>query len=165
VLQSRRATGGTPMRGRAVAARRAHNPEVLGSNPSPATRRDHLGTGGLLILTMVRKKTPREHAGSLLFHEPAWLRSGVRILAPLLKETTLSEGGPFIFAKKRRRTPRRITAPVVFGAVMISERDESRLNLFQPIFQMKKSDGEKTRSIPVAESPLRDRPCACPAER
>jgi GH24 family phage-related lysozyme (muramidase) len=24
-----------------------HNPEVLGSNPSPATRRDHLGTGGL----------------------------------------------------------------------------------------------------------------------
>ncbi len=27
----------TLMRGRAVAARRAHNPEVLGSNPSPAT--------------------------------------------------------------------------------------------------------------------------------
>ena len=26
------------MRGGAVAARRAHNPEVLGSNPSPATR-------------------------------------------------------------------------------------------------------------------------------
>ena len=25
------------MRGRAVVARRAHNPEVLGSNPSPAT--------------------------------------------------------------------------------------------------------------------------------
>jgi hypothetical protein len=25
------------MRGGAVAARRAHNPEVLGSNPSPAT--------------------------------------------------------------------------------------------------------------------------------
>ena len=30
------------MRGRAVVARRAHNPEVLGSNPSPATRKnDH----------------------------------------------------------------------------------------------------------------------------
>ena len=28
---------GLTMRGRAVAARRAHNPEVLGSNPSPAT--------------------------------------------------------------------------------------------------------------------------------
>jgi hypothetical protein len=27
------------MRGGAVAARRAHNPEVLGSNPSPATER------------------------------------------------------------------------------------------------------------------------------
>jgi hypothetical protein len=27
------------MRGGAVAARRAHNPEVLGSNPSPATRK------------------------------------------------------------------------------------------------------------------------------
>ena len=26
------------MRGRAVVARRAHNPEVLGSNPSPATK-------------------------------------------------------------------------------------------------------------------------------
>jgi hypothetical protein len=26
------------MRGGAVAARRAHNPEVLGSNPSPATK-------------------------------------------------------------------------------------------------------------------------------
>ncbi len=25
-------------RGRAVAARRAHNPEVVGSNPTPATR-------------------------------------------------------------------------------------------------------------------------------
>ncbi len=27
------------MRGGAVAARRAHNPKVLGSNPSPATKR------------------------------------------------------------------------------------------------------------------------------
>jgi hypothetical protein len=27
------------MRGRAVVARRAHNPEVLGSNPSPATEK------------------------------------------------------------------------------------------------------------------------------
>ena len=27
----------TLMRGRAAVARRAHNPEVLGSNPSPAT--------------------------------------------------------------------------------------------------------------------------------
>ena len=27
------------MRGRAVVARRAHNPEVLGSNPSPATKK------------------------------------------------------------------------------------------------------------------------------
>ena len=30
------------MRGRAVAARRAHNPEVLGSNPSPATMKKAL---------------------------------------------------------------------------------------------------------------------------
>ena len=29
------------MRGRAVVARRAHNPEVLGSNPSPATPHSH----------------------------------------------------------------------------------------------------------------------------
>ena len=28
------------MRGRAVAARRAHNPEVAGSNPAPATEKD-----------------------------------------------------------------------------------------------------------------------------
>jgi hypothetical protein len=28
------------MRGRAVAARRAHNPEVIGSNPVPATERE-----------------------------------------------------------------------------------------------------------------------------
>jgi hypothetical protein len=30
------------MRGGAVAARRAHNPEVLGSNPSPATEKRRL---------------------------------------------------------------------------------------------------------------------------
>ena len=30
-----------PMRGGAVAARRAHNPKVAGSSPAPATKRDH----------------------------------------------------------------------------------------------------------------------------
>ena len=34
------------MRGRAVVARRAHNPEVLGSNPSPATK-EKTAFGGL----------------------------------------------------------------------------------------------------------------------
>ena len=29
-------------RGRAVAARRAHNPEVVGSNPTPATKNEFL---------------------------------------------------------------------------------------------------------------------------
>ena len=29
------------VRGRAVVARRAHNPEVVGSNPSPATEEDN----------------------------------------------------------------------------------------------------------------------------
>ena len=33
------------MRGRAVVARRAHNPEVLGSNPSPATKKRSLFCG------------------------------------------------------------------------------------------------------------------------
>ena len=31
--------GGLTMRGRAVAARRAHNPEVAGSSPAPATKK------------------------------------------------------------------------------------------------------------------------------
>lgn len=34
------------MRGGAVAARRAHNPEVLGSNPSPATNKEIHPTHG-----------------------------------------------------------------------------------------------------------------------
>ena len=32
----------TIVRGRAVAARRAHNPEVIGSNPIPATNKDDI---------------------------------------------------------------------------------------------------------------------------
>ena len=31
-------SGGKTPRGRAVEARRAHNPEVVGSNPTPATK-------------------------------------------------------------------------------------------------------------------------------
>ena len=38
------------MRGRAVAARRAHNPEVSGSNPLPATKKNRSPWGyGFLI--------------------------------------------------------------------------------------------------------------------
>ena len=39
------------LRGRAVVARRAHNPEVVGSNPSPATKfeRDELPYSSLCV--------------------------------------------------------------------------------------------------------------------
>ena len=36
-------------RGRAVAARRAHNPEVAGSNPAPATKQRARLVSGLLL--------------------------------------------------------------------------------------------------------------------
>ena len=37
------------MRGRAVAARRAHNPEVAGSSPAPATKKDTFKVSFLLL--------------------------------------------------------------------------------------------------------------------
>ena len=37
-------------RGRAVAARRAHNPEVVGSNPTPATKENTSPLGGVFSL-------------------------------------------------------------------------------------------------------------------
>src|SRR5262249_575649 len=44
-------------RGRAVVARRAHNPEVAGSNPAPATRKTRDSTVSGLLLS--RAPTPR----------------------------------------------------------------------------------------------------------
>jgi hypothetical protein len=39
------------LRGRAAVARRAHNPEVLGSNPSPATnQKETTFLGGFLLV-------------------------------------------------------------------------------------------------------------------
>ena len=38
-----------PLRGRAVAARRAHNPEVSGSNPLPATQKARDDLSGFFV--------------------------------------------------------------------------------------------------------------------
>ncbi len=43
------------MRGRAVVARRAHNLEVLGSNPSPATKKKVTHTSGLFWFERFRR--------------------------------------------------------------------------------------------------------------
>ncbi len=52
------------MRGGAVAARRAHNPEVAGSNPAPATQKNpSVKLGDLFFLHLLMK-----HFSTMVFH-------------------------------------------------------------------------------------------------
>ena len=53
------------MRGRAVVARRAHNPEVLGSNPSPATVIKQSPTDSVLLLTQRTEVANTQHRAGL----------------------------------------------------------------------------------------------------
>ena len=42
------------MRGRAVVARRAHNPEVVGSNPAPATKNSLVTANKAVFILCIR---------------------------------------------------------------------------------------------------------------
>lgn len=60
-------------RDRAVVAHWAHNPEVVGSNPAPATRIDCLKYSGSLFLNRLKKKSRfyREESINLYFRSEA----------------------------------------------------------------------------------------------